>query len=103
MFARFAVQVALQYELDARQMPSNFTTGYWAFGTPGPGIKPKELYGTEIFEVRVNCTQWALLSMLQLNTNLLARVASLTKDVKLNDSATAIAYRQYKSPNARRS
>jgi purine nucleoside permease len=29
-FARFAVQVALQYELDARQMPSNWTTGYWA-------------------------------------------------------------------------
>jgi purine nucleoside permease len=28
-FSRFAVQVALQYEMDARQMPANWTTGYW--------------------------------------------------------------------------
>jgi purine nucleoside permease len=27
-FARFSVQVALQYEFDAREMPANFTTGY---------------------------------------------------------------------------
>lgn len=26
-FARYAVQVALQYEFDAREIPSNFTTG----------------------------------------------------------------------------
>jgi purine nucleoside permease len=98
-FSRFAVQVALQYEMDARQMPANWTTGYWgafqstlvrlskiltlsalAFGTKGPGIKPStsDLYGTEVYE---------------LSTPLLARVMDLTKNVKLNDSATAIAYR----------
>lgn len=27
-FARYAVQVGLQYEFDAREIPSNFTTGY---------------------------------------------------------------------------
>jgi purine nucleoside permease len=27
-FARYSVQVALQYEFDAREMPANFTTGY---------------------------------------------------------------------------
>ena len=27
-FARYAVQVALQYEFDAREIPDNFTTGY---------------------------------------------------------------------------
>ncbi|KAI5477583.1 purine nucleoside permease [Pseudohyphozyma bogoriensis] len=80
MFARFAIQVALQYELDARQMPSNWTTGYWAYGTPGPGIAPAkaDYYGTEVFE---------------LNTNLLARALDLVKNVKLNDSADAITYR----------
>ena len=26
-FARYAVQVALQYEFDAREIPANFTTG----------------------------------------------------------------------------
>lgn len=42
MFARFAIQVALQYELDARQMPANWTTGYWAYGTDSPGKRPTE-------------------------------------------------------------
>ena len=27
-FARFAVQVALQYEFDPREIPANFSTGY---------------------------------------------------------------------------
>ena len=27
-FAKYAVQVALQYEFDAREIPANFTTGY---------------------------------------------------------------------------
>ncbi len=26
-FARYAIQVALQYEFDAREIPDNFTTG----------------------------------------------------------------------------
>lgn len=26
-FARYAIQVALQYEFDAREIPENFTTG----------------------------------------------------------------------------
>ena len=30
--ARFAVQVALQYEFDAREMPRNFTVGYVPYG-----------------------------------------------------------------------
>ncbi|KAM0749609.1 purine nucleoside permease [Meredithblackwellia eburnea MCA 4105] len=78
MFARFAVQVGLQYELDARQMPANWTTGYWGYGTSGPGLRPTEFYGTEIFEV---------------STPLLARVMDLTKNLTLNDSSQAIAYR----------
>lgn len=39
-FARFSVQSGLAYELDARQMPSNWSTGYWALGTAMPGQLP---------------------------------------------------------------
>ena len=50
-FARFAVQVALQYEFDAREMPANFTTGYVPLGATAPGEYPTSIYGTEVFEV----------------------------------------------------
>ncbi|ORY77643.1 purine nucleoside permease [Leucosporidium creatinivorum] len=80
-FARFSVQVGLEYELDARQMPSNWTTGYWALGSSQPGELPdtSDLYGTEVFE---------------LNTNLLQRAMIVTKHLTLNDSTTAAAYRK---------
>ncbi|GAA5997786.1 purine-nucleoside phosphorylase [Rhodotorula paludigena] len=80
-FARFSVQSGLAYELDARQMPSNWSTGYWALGTAMPGQLPDvdSLYGTEVFE---------------LNTNLLSRVMNVTKDVQLNDSSVAMDYRK---------
>ncbi|GAA5947398.1 hypothetical protein JCM3765_001658 [Sporobolomyces pararoseus] len=83
-WARFVVQAGLAYELDARQIPSNWTDpadSFWAFGTDRPGEMPdvSDLYGTEVFE---------------LNTNLLDRVYNLTKDLQLNDSTEAINYRQ---------
>ncbi|GAA5889059.1 hypothetical protein JCM6882_009731 [Rhodosporidiobolus microsporus] len=80
-WARFSVQSGLAYELDARQMPSNWSTGYWALGTAAPGQLPdvSSLYGTEVFE---------------LNTNLLDIALNLTKDVQLNDSSVAADYRQ---------
>ncbi|KAG7752670.1 hypothetical protein KL911_003401 [Ogataea haglerorum] len=49
-FARFAVQI-LEYEVDARQMPSNWTTGYFSYGTTNSTQYPAQWYGTEIFEV----------------------------------------------------
>jgi purine nucleoside permease len=39
-FARYAVQVALQYEFDAREIPANFTTGYVPFGVDSPDQYP---------------------------------------------------------------
>ncbi|GAA5821538.1 hypothetical protein JCM11251_000897 [Rhodosporidiobolus azoricus] len=80
-WARFSVQSGLAYELDARQMPSNWSTGYWALGTKAPGELPdvSDLYGTEVFE---------------LNTNLLDIALNLTKDVQLNDSSVAAEYRK---------
>ena len=49
--AKYAVQVALQYEFDAREIPANFSTGYVPFGTKAPGQYPHNIYGTEVFEL----------------------------------------------------
>jgi purine nucleoside permease len=77
-FARFSIQVALQYEFDAREIPSNWTTGYFALGSMAPTEYPVNIYGTEGFE---------------LNVNLRDRAIALASNVTLNDSSTAIAYR----------
>ena len=50
-FARFEVQVALQYEFDIRDIGTNFSTGYIPYGTHEPNAYPTLIYGTEVFEV----------------------------------------------------
>lgn len=77
-FARFAVQVALQYEFDAREIPANWTSGYFPLGAITPQGYPKPIYGTEVFE---------------LNVNLRDRAIALASNVTLNDSSTAMDYR----------
>lgn len=77
-FARFAIQVSLQYEIDSREIPSNWTTGYFDFGTLVPYVYPQIIYGTEVFELNVALRDKAL---------------SLSANVVLNDSDDAIAYR----------
>ncbi|KAL8720094.1 MAG: hypothetical protein Q9225_003001 [Loekoesia sp. 1 TL-2023] len=77
-FARFAIQVALQYEFDAREIPSNFTTGYVPQGSVSPTQYPQSIYGTEVFEVNDALRQLAI---------------GFAKTATLNDSATAAAYR----------
>ncbi|KAK7002203.1 purine nucleoside [Favolaschia claudopus] len=58
-FARYAVQVCLQFEIDAREMPAGFSTGYFPFGTTAPGQYPQIIYGTEVFELNENLRQCA--------------------------------------------
>lgn len=77
-FARFAVQVGLQYEFDAREIPSNFTTGYVPQGATAPGQYPASIYGTEVFEVNDNLRQLAI---------------GFAKTAILYDDANAQAYR----------
>lgn len=77
-FARYAVQVALQFEIDAREIPSNWSTGYFPFGTFAPYEYPTIIYGTECFE---------------LNLALRDKALSLAAGVTLNDSSDAMAYR----------
>ncbi|KAJ6627835.1 purine nucleoside permease [Mycena sp. CBHHK59/15] len=50
-FARYAVQVGLQYEIDAREIPAQFPTGYFPQGSTAPGQVPGWWDGTEVFEV----------------------------------------------------
>ncbi|KAH9922651.1 purine nucleoside permease-domain-containing protein [Fomitopsis serialis] len=76
--ARFAVQVALQYEFDAREIPANFSTGYVPFGTKAPGQYPTSIYGTEVFE---------------LNEALRNKAIELASTAQLNDTQAAAAYR----------
>ncbi|VUC20076.1 unnamed protein product [Clonostachys rosea] len=52
--ARFAVQAALQYEIDARSIPTGWSTGYFAFGTQKPLDYPTITYGTEVFELNAD-------------------------------------------------
>lgn len=77
-FARYAVQVALQYEFDAREIPANFTTGYVPQGSTSPTEYPQSIYGTEVFEVNDALRQLAI---------------GFAKTAKLNDSTDAMAYR----------
>ncbi|KAK9774367.1 putative Purine nucleoside permease [Seiridium cardinale] len=49
--SKFSVQVALQYEFDSRELPSNFSTGYIGYDNYYPGEYPEEAYGTEVMEL----------------------------------------------------
>jgi len=73
--ARYAVQVALQYEFDAREMPDNFTTGYLGYGTFFPTDYPVITYGTEVFEVNeaLRDTVYAFAAKANLSDNDIAK------------------------------
>ncbi|OOF92865.1 hypothetical protein ASPCADRAFT_399127 [Aspergillus carbonarius ITEM 5010] len=77
-FARYAVQVALQYEIDIREMPANSTTGYFPQGSYYPWQYPGNVYGTEVFEV---------------NDNLRKLAVAFARNATLADSDDAKAYR----------
>ncbi|KAK0649047.1 purine nucleoside permease [Cercophora newfieldiana] len=57
--ARYAVQVALQHELDAREMPDNFTTGYFPYGRSQPNQYTANVYGTEVMELNAELRDMA--------------------------------------------
>ncbi|EEB88582.2 hypothetical protein MPER_13514, partial [Moniliophthora perniciosa FA553] len=43
--------VDLQFEIDAREIPAGFNTGYIPQGSRTPDQYPQSIYGTEVFEV----------------------------------------------------
>jgi purine nucleoside permease len=52
--SRYAVQVALQYEIDPRSLPGDWATGYIPYGRTHPFEYPCITYGTEVFELNSN-------------------------------------------------
>lgn len=84
-FARYAVQVALQYEFDAREIPSNYSTGYIPLGATSPTQYPESIYGTEVMEVNEPLRQLAI---------------GFAKTAQLNDSSEAVAYRANYAKNS---
>jgi purine nucleoside permease len=77
-WARYAIDGGLQNEIDAREMPPDWSAGYLAIGADAPGKKAVMRYGSEVY---------------RLDENLLQAAYKLTKDVDLSDGDAAKAYR----------
>jgi len=77
-WARWLVDVGIAHEIDAREMPKSWQSGYYGILTKGPGEKPKLEYRTEVARVDEKLLQAAL---------------TLTKNAVLADSDAAKAYR----------
>ncbi|QKX60520.1 uncharacterized protein TRUGW13939_07665 [Talaromyces rugulosus] len=58
--AKFAVQVDLQLEFDAREIPSTWLTGYVPMGAKSHDSYPDTIMGSEVFELNDNLRQLAL-------------------------------------------
>jgi purine nucleoside permease len=85
-WARYLVDYGIAHELDARDMPKGWRTGYHGIMTKGPGVKPKFEYHTEYA---------------QLDEALLQKALALTKNATLADNDKARAYRaKYKKAPA---
>ena len=87
-WARFAVDYGIAHEIDAREMPIVWKSGYLGIDAADPKTKPSLEYGTEVF---------------RLGEPLLQAVFALTRNATLADNDTAKAYRaQYEQPRQRR-
>lgn len=77
-WAKYLVDFGIQWELDAREIPSGWKTGYLGINTTSPNQKPPLDYKTEVF---------------QLNGKLADAAYALSRNVVLTDSAQAQAAR----------
>jgi purine nucleoside permease len=77
-WARYLVDFGIQWEIDAREIPAGWTTGYLGINTKSPTEKPPLDYRTEVF---------------QLNEALLQKAYGLSKRVVLSDGPEAQAAR----------
>ncbi|WFD28709.1 hypothetical protein MNAN1_003722 [Malassezia nana] len=77
-FPQYAVQFGLQYGLDGREVPSNWTASFWNYGTSQPNEYPGWFYGTEVFG---------------LNTALRDKILPIVSKVVLNDTETVKEHR----------
>jgi purine nucleoside permease len=77
-WARYLVDFGLQQEIDAREKPAGWTTGYLGIDAADPGAKPVLAYKTEIF---------------QLDERFLQKALKLSSNAMLTDSDKAAKYR----------
>lgn len=83
-WAHYLVEFGTQWELDARDAPKDWPTGYTGINTRGPHEKPPLDYKTEVFE---------------LNPKLQAKAFALSQKVELSESEKSTAWR-LKYPSA---
>lgn len=79
-WAHYLVEFGTQWEIDSRDVPKSWPTGYIGINTKGPNEKPPLDYKTEVFE---------------LNPVLQAKALALSKDVVLSESKESTAWRQH--------
>jgi purine nucleoside permease len=77
-WARYLIDYGIAWELDAREIPKAWETGYLGINTTAPGDKPSLDYRTEVF---------------QLNEKLLQKALALSQPANLEDSDGAATYR----------
>ncbi|KKY13552.1 putative purine nucleoside [Diplodia seriata] len=101
-FARYAVQVALQYEFDAREpsLPANWSTGYVPQGATSPLAYPASLYGTEVFELNAALRDIALAFAQNANVSLADSAAAQTYRAHYATTNTSTTYAPAAAPPA---
>lgn len=77
-WARYLVDFGMQWEIDAREIPAGWKSGFLGINTKSENEKPVLEYRTEVF---------------QLNEALLQKAYALSRTAALTDSAAAQAYR----------
>lgn len=79
-WARYVVDGDLAHEIDAREIPAGWKSGYFALDTKGPDDKsaPPDPSGGEMFQINPSLEKWAY---------------ELTRGIKLPDSAPIAAER----------
>lgn len=73
-WAHYLVDFGIQWELDSREIPHNWSSGFLGIDSQNPAEKGKLHYGTELFELNPALIQYALM---------------LSKKIHLADSQTA--------------
>jgi purine nucleoside permease len=79
-WARYAVDVGIAHEIDARELPKGWEDGYFGVMTDSPDAVPKLDYRSEVF---------------RLDEPLLQRAYALSKKAMLEDSDDVQSYRQH--------
>jgi purine nucleoside permease len=79
-WARYAVDMGISHEVDARELPAGWKDGFFGVLTTSPDQKPSFDYRTELF---------------QLNEALLQRAVALSRTAVLEDADDVRAYRKH--------